>query len=284
MHLQFWLEPSRARNTLIESDPGLLRFRQAVKSVLAVAVNVAIFWRASDVVSLFAAISAAFLMQCVDTGTPRRQRFTMAGTACAIMIVAPIGSALHGRRGAEVVLLVLWAACVFYARRFLKGNGGFTLFAFTEVLLATALPGNPEAQFLTAASGLVVAYVFRFWIWPADEVRAFDDAAAIFFTRARAMTNGPDRDGARQLAHLRASASFANQILSDHPELDRDGSRRAIVTQEYELLQSLRMLSEAKTRAREGKATIACGGVHAAIRDLALCRLQPLLRTPPSFR
>jgi uncharacterized membrane protein YccC len=267
-----WLK--RLRGRLIESDPGLLRFQQALKSVLAVAISLAAFRRASNVESLFAAISAAFLMQCVDSGSRTRQQGSMAATACGIMIMAPLGSALHGNRGAEAALLVGWAAAVFYARRFLKGNGGFTLFAFTEVLLATALPGNPRAQFLTAAVGFAIAYVLRFWVWPSSERRALRDAVHIFFRRAALMMEAPgDPASGEHLSRLRAAAGFTQQLLDEHPELDDGGLHSRTVQLEYQAVQSLRMLREANLRRSAQDGDGACAEVHSSIRNLALCRL-----------
>jgi hypothetical protein len=236
----------------------------------------AVFWRSSAVESLFGAISAAFLMQSVDTGSRLRQQLSMTATACAIMIVAPLASALHGRRAAEAILLIVWAGAVFYARRFLKGNGGFTLFAFTEVLLATALPGNPKAQFLTAAVGFAIAFVLRFWIWPADEVRAFQDAVDAFCRSATQIAVGGG-ETAGLLDRLRAAAFFTHNLLTEHPELSESGKRDRIVRLEYEALQSLRMLHEARRR-RPGESDPACARIHTSIRDLASCRLEQIRR------
>jgi hypothetical protein len=84
----------------------------------------------------------------------------MAVTAAEILILTPLGSALHGNRGAEATLLIFWAAPVYYARRFLRGTGAFTLYTFTEVLLAPALPVHPQVQFLTAGTGFLIAFPF----------------------------------------------------------------------------------------------------------------------------
>src|SRR5206468_2961206 len=135
------------------------------------------------------------------------QQLSMAATAGSIMAVAPLASALHGHKEAEVMLLITWAAAVFYARRFLKGNGGFTLFAFTEVLLASALPGNPSAQFLTAAVGFGTAYVLRFRLWPPDEAGAFRDALDVFFRRTDLLMQGVD-DSKDHLEGVRAAVLF----------------------------------------------------------------------------
>ncbi len=257
------------RERLVESDPGLLRFRQAAKSVAAVAIAVGFFSSAGVVVSLFGAISAAFLMQCTDTGSAMRQKVSMAATALVLMILTPLGAALHGRRLAEAALLVAWAAAVFYARRFLQGNGGFTLFTFTIVLLATALPGSPQMQFLTAAGGFAIAYVLRFHVWPADEGRALLDAVRIFRAHARRIMDGDDARS--HLEGVRAAVTFAHNLLTEHPELEPGYGR--IVELFYEALQSLRMLREARVRSAADEGQSDCDRVHESIQELALCRV-----------
>ncbi len=260
------------RDKLVESDPGLLRFRQALKSVVAVALAVAVFSRASGVITLFAGISAAFLMQCVDSGSRRRQQASMAATAGAMMIMAPIASALHGHRAAETALLVCWAAAVFYARRFLQGNGAFTLFAFTEVLLASALPGNPTGQFQTAAVGFVIAFFMRFWVWPPDEARAFCDAVRFFNRRAAHIANAANHDSA-DLERLHAAVVFGQNLLAEHSELQPEGVYQRLVSRQFDALQSLRMLHEARSRAAGTDESGDCAAVRDSIRDLAVCRL-----------
>ncbi len=259
---------------LRESDPGLLRFRQAVKSVAAVAIAVALFWQAGTVAVLFAAISAAFLMQCTDSGSLTRQRLSMAATAAVLAIMAPAGSALHPHRVAQAALLIAWAAGVFYARRFLKGNGGFTLFGFTLVLLATALPGSPKMQFATTASGFAIAYVLRFHVWRTDELRALSDAVRAFRAHARLIMQG--NDASDHVEAVRSAVAFAHSLLSEHPELEPRCD--PVVQLLYEALQSLRMLREARVRTAAAEGSAACEPVHESIGELALCRLAEISR------
>jgi hypothetical protein len=261
------------RARLIESDPGLLRFRHAVKSLIAVAIDVVLFWRVGGVASLFAGMSAAFLMQSTDTGSVARQKVSMAATAAALMIMAPVGSALHSHRIAQAILLIIWAAAVFYARRFLQGNGAFTLFSFTLVLLSTALPGNPKLHLATNAAAFGVAYVFRFHVWPPDERRAILHAVRVFRARARLIMAGDHSQ--EHVEGIRAAVLFVHNLLQEHPELQAHYGR--IVRLLYEALQSLRMLQEARVRtAGEGRAE--CEPVHESIGELALCRLEEIAR------
>jgi len=266
-------EMVRAR--LIESDPGLLRVRQAVKSVIAVGVAVALFWRAGGAVPLFAGITTAFLMQSTDTGSRARQQWSMTATAVALMIMTPFGSVLHGNRLAEAALLIAWAAAVFYARRFLQGNGAFTLFSFTAVLLATALPGRPKDQFLTALAGFAIAFVLRFYIWPPDESRAFRDAVQAF--RAHAVRIMEGDDSSEHVEGVRAAVLFTNNLLREHPEMDSDVVCARVVERQYEALQSLRMLRQARLR-EATEAGEACLPVHQTVRELAECRLAEIHR------
>jgi hypothetical protein len=262
----------RLRTRLLESDPGWLRFSQAFKTVVAVAIAVALFSGSSRIGALFAGISAAFLMQCVDTGDRRRQQISMAATAAAILIVAPIGSALHGHLAAEAYLMIGWAAAVFYARRFLVGNGAFTLYSFTEVLLATALPGNPKLQFITAAVGFGLAFPLRFYVWPPDEGRAFRDALRIFCsTVSRIAAEPASAESARLLNTLRETANFNRTLLAYHPEL-ADSERGRFVERQYETLQSLRMMNQAATFPTSAGEN-PCADVRSAVIELASCRL-----------
>jgi len=241
---------------------------------MAVGVAVASFWNSAGVAALIAAMSAAFLMQATDTGTVTRQKLSMTATAAALMVMTPLGSVLHGHRIGQAILLVAWAAAVFYARRFLKGNGAFTLFAFTLVLLATALPGNPLMQVLTSGAGFAIAYVFRFHVWPPDEVLALRDAVRVFRAHARLVMDGDD--SRRHVEAIRASVAFAHNLLTEHPEIEPSYGR--IVHLLYEALQSLRMLREARVRSAAGDGSIACEPVHESIQELALCRLAEISR------
>ncbi len=272
-----WLQDIfvRLHTCLVETDPGLLRFRQAAKSVLAVAIALAIFEPFSRAAALFAAIDAAFLMQCVDSGPRRRQQISMAVTAAAIMIMMPLGSALHGHRAAEAALLIFWAAAVNYARRFLKGNGAFALFTFTQVLLATALPGSPKAQFATSSTAFAIAFVLRFYVWPADIARAFRDAVVVFSSRAaQTMHEMSSGTGRGSLDALRDAAQFTQNLLIEHSELDAGGLHRRIVQEKYEALQSLRMLGQAAAHLGTGSWPAQCAPIHPAIVELALFRLR----------
>jgi hypothetical protein len=261
------------RARLIESDPGLLRLRHAVKSVIAVAIAVVLFWRVGGVASLFAGISAAFLMQSTDTGSVIRQKVSMAATAAALMIMAPVGSALHSHRIAQAALLIAWAAAVFYARRFLQGNGAFTLFSFTLVLLSTALPGNPKLHLATNTVAFAIAYILRFHVWPPDERRAILDAVRVFRAHARLVMAGDHSQD--HLEGIRAAVLFVHNLLQEHPELQAPYG--GIVRLLYEALQSLRMLKEARVRT-ELQGNVGCEPVHESIGELALCRLAEIAR------
>ena len=81
---------------LRDPDPGLLRLTQACKTLLAVMIALALFWRAGSQTRLFAAAGSAYIMQCSSTGPMRRRQRTMLVSGLAMAVVVGLGGALEG--------------------------------------------------------------------------------------------------------------------------------------------------------------------------------------------
>lgn len=280
---------------LRERDPGLLRFEQAIKSVIAVVVALELFRHAGEIDRLFAAISAAFIMQCVDAGPKRRQYWSMLITGGAMTALGAAGTALQPYTVAKDLLLIAVAFGAFYARRFLI-QGGFALFGFTLTLLSTALPGSVLMRSVAIGTGLAIAFPIRFFVLRPNEQRALADGAEAFERRAcfflasirRCALCEPLGTAQREVddtfTRLRASLLFNQHLLEQAAELVATDQQRSLLRMEYEKLHVLRMMGETAAVPRL-TFDVSCRRVRRAVRELSLKRLAATRRVAkPNFR
>jgi hypothetical protein len=206
-------------NPLLVTDPGLLRLRQAARTVIAVAISLALFHSFGSLIALFAAFAAAAFMQA-NSGTSRRQRqmvMTVTGAATAVLVFA--GGLCHGHRVAMELMLIGAAAGCFYARRFVPDRNLFTLYSFTLALLAATFSGpwpHPLWLALAVFSGLPIAFLVYFYVWPpvfhvrfAAAVSTFEQLVAYCLEALSVAVErgGEEQQITRRIARLRSAMS-----------------------------------------------------------------------------
>jgi hypothetical protein len=109
-------------------------------------------------------------------------------------------------------------------------------------------------------------------------MHALCDAAHFFSARKTLLLNALSKgDAAGAGGHLEAlceTVRFSENLLTEHPELDREGIPRRWLREQYEVLQSIRMMRQATIHKNvEATTPGPCTPVHQAVRDLARCRL-----------
>jgi hypothetical protein len=191
-----------------------------------VALSLALLQRFGGLIALFAAFSAASFLQA-NSGANRAQRqmvMSVTGIATALLVFA--GALCHGHRVAAEVMLIAAASACFYARRFVPDRNLFTLYSFTLCLLATTFSGpwpNPLWIALAVLSGLPIAFVVFFYIWPpvfhlrfAAAVRTFALLVAhcLEAVNAGLEQGGHERRIARRVARLRAAMAACASLVA----------------------------------------------------------------------
>lgn len=148
-------------------DPGSRRLIHAIKTLLAVVAAMGLFWRSDVQTRLFAAVGAAFLMQCVGCGSRRYQHLCMLVSGVAMTLLVLIGAGLGTHRHAQYVLLAFLAFLIFHVRRWLPDHPAFPLFGFTLCVLATALPSGwdiAQREAMAVGISLLVAFPIYFLV------------------------------------------------------------------------------------------------------------------------
>ena len=218
--------PALFREFFSHNDPGLVRLRQAARTVVAVTIQLALFHRFGGLIALFTAFSAAAFMQA-NSGASRRQRqavmiVTGAGTAALVFA----GALCHGHRVAAELFLMATAFFCFYARRFVPDRNLFTLYSFTLALLASTFAGrwpDPLRLGLAVLSALPVSFVVYFYVWPpvfhvrfAAAVRIFGELAARCIDQAQAelADGGEARALRRRIARLRSAMAACASLIT----------------------------------------------------------------------
>lgn len=257
---------------LRERDPGLLRLTQALKTVLAVLISLAIFYGSPTEKRLFAAISTAFLMQCTSTGGRRRQQLTLLVSGLSMMLVAGLGAALYRFPWAQHLLLVALALAVFYVIRFLPDQNQFPIFGFILCLLAIHLGGGSagaRADVMAVAVALPVAFATYFAIRPPDRLAAFIEATRLFCLETAAALDvlrrlqirpGDSNPLGPIQGRMQRLINFGQQVLDQWPEqalrpnqinhhkaTDRRDNLMLItdvLLRQYESLQAVEMLEQ----------------------------------------
>lgn len=237
------------------ADPGLLRLRNAVKSVAALGVTLAVFRFLAPAETLFAGISSAFLVQCYSGESRREQQMiTMATSAVVMTLLTGLGAALRPHSLLQEVLVVAAAFGAHWVRNFIPGRPLFPIFGFVLVLLATALPGSWKGVMAGVAGGFPAAFVLRFFVWRRLKPQAFEGAVVLFTgetCRAVHLLVGAIETGRteyfdRKLTRLSDDLHDALQ-LSEAIARSRPGDMEfdAAVADEYRLLHGLVMLRRA---------------------------------------
>lgn len=167
------------------NDPGLLRARQAARTVLAVAISLACSHGHGSLLSLFAAFAAAAFMQA-NSGFSRRQRqrtMLVTGTGTAALVL--IGGLCHGHRLRAEAFLLAAAFLCFFARHYVPDRNLFPLYSFVLAVLAETFAGAwPQTLWIALAvlSGLPIAFVVYFYVWPPHFARRFVIGVSAFGT------------------------------------------------------------------------------------------------------
>lgn len=242
------------------SDPGLLRLIQAGKTVLAVILAFALFWKAPREARLFASIGAAFIMQCTPAGTRRLRQGAMLLSGCAMTLVVGIAAYLAPHPLFRDALIVVLAAVVFWVRRFLPGRDSFPIFAFTLSLIASELNGGPEGwawEALAVASATGIAFVIFFYTPSRSADRAVADAIGDFRRRCGLLLAELGQLDAGEFRRFRVrhevrtvqtSPDLLKSIFANHPNNDAAPLFADLQSAEYQAIKCLFVIRAAIER------------------------------------
>lgn len=232
------------RYFLLSSDAGLSQLKHAAKTVLALVIALEVCRWMEPRGTLYAGLSAGFLMQSTAGSARRIRQISMASMGAASTLAVAVGSLLASNIWAKEALLVGAAFAAFYVRRFIPGKAMFPIFAFVLMLLATVQPGGTgrALTMMTAvAVGFASAYLVFFYVLPDGTTRAFRHAVDLFAFRASRI-----RADANRAANLRAmhqAVAFEEEEIETLPRAVAVRCR-GVLTQQYEALQVLTILAE----------------------------------------
>ncbi|MDQ6676312.1 MAG: hypothetical protein M3Z09_03350 [Acidobacteriota bacterium] len=232
------------RYFLLASDPGLSQLKHAAKTVLALVIALEVCRWMEPRGTLYAGLSAGFLMQSTAGSARRTRQISMASMGAASTLAVAIGSLLASSAWAKEALLVAAAFAAFYVRRFIPGKAMFPVFAFVLMLLATLQPGGTgrAATMMTAvAVGFASAYIVFFYVLPDGTTRAFRHAADLFLFRATRIRADPSR--AADLHAMHRAVAFEEEEMETLTPM-AGVPCRAVLAQQYEALQVLTILAE----------------------------------------
>lgn len=184
-----WLLPWR------ESDPGLTRLRQALRTTVAAIAAPLVVWylqhwqpTLSGIAPLSIAFLTGMLMIMTTFGETRRiqkQTFLLAGGTGLLMIL--VETSVHNNHLLEVASFMLITFIVFYIRRFGVRYTGISIYAMTIFLMCTVMNSHAHAWhgLIGGVSiGVGVTYIVNFYIFPNTPLKTFLDSIPPFLRKS----------------------------------------------------------------------------------------------------
>ncbi len=173
---------------LIEHDLGLLRFRQAVKSTLALLIAVSLTLGFNEkYLTLFVGFVAVF-SSVEHTGENIKQRQLSMLWASMILVGAIyLGFLIHRFYYLAYGLLPVLSFCAFYIRRFGERFHVVPSIAVVLYVLAIAMKGvdllDPYRLLILLVLSATISFVIYFFIWPERNLQAFRHTGLIVFAK-----------------------------------------------------------------------------------------------------
>jgi len=179
---------------VLVNDPGFVRVRHATRTIVSVAISlVCLHPLGNPLLALFGAFATAAFMQANSGVTIRQRMLVMSAMGAGTSLLVFAGGFCHGHRVAAEIFLIVAAAICFWARHYVPDRNLFTLYAFVLAVLAETDSGpwpQPLWIGLVVLSGLPIAFVVYFYIWPPSFPRRFAIAVRSFLTLTARHMNG----------------------------------------------------------------------------------------------
>lgn len=155
----------------ISIDPGLTRFRLAIKSlcvaVITVIVNAA--WL-TPIAMFIAGLAAATIYSCHHGENKKQRKWTIVITGISVVAMILLGSMARHIHIVAILILILISFCAFYLTKFGERYRLFpvlsSLFYILSVFLVIGDTGQIIKLMLAILTATAIAFIMYVYIWP----------------------------------------------------------------------------------------------------------------------